>query len=104
MKSYALPCFFCLLLLSACGPREIGQGTSSEAAFTPEATAADLLRLPITGMNRTQKMLYWQNKPEVMLLLQKVQTEAFRRRMGLAPDPREPEYRAVPKERSPFRQ
>lgn len=95
---------FCLIFLSACGPREIGQNSSSDKPLIPEATAADLLRLPITGMNNTQRLLYWQNRPEVMMTMQKLQTEQFRRRMGLTPSPDNPQYREIPRQRSPFRQ
>lgn len=93
-----------LAALASCGPREIGEGSSPEAALTPEATGADLLRLPMTGMDNNQKMLYWQNRPDVMASLQKFRMEQYRRRMGFAPAPEDPAYREFPKQRSPFRQ
>lgn len=98
------PCLLLLLIcaIAACGPREVGQGSSQEQAMTPEATGADLLRLPMTGMNNTQKMLYWQNRPDIMASVQKFRMDQLRRRLGIAPE--DPEYRAVPKQRSPFRQ
>lgn len=90
--------------LSACGPREIGQGTSSESHVIPDAAAADMLRFPVTGMNSIQHRLYWQNKPEVMMMTQKSHADWFRRHYGHPVDPQSPGYRAVPKQRSPFRQ
>ncbi len=90
--------------LAACGPREIGEGTSHNTRLPPEATGADLLRFPMTGMDNNQKMLYWQNRPDVMAGMQKIRMREFRRRMGLAPEPEDPDYRSLPKQRSPFRQ
>lgn len=92
------------LSLFACGPREIGQGTSYEAHVTPEATSADLLRQPITGMNPIQTRLYWQNHPEVMAMTQRQQADWIQRRFGRVLSPENPEYRAIPRQRSPFRQ
>lgn len=92
------------LFLSGCGPREIGEGTSDLPASTPEASASDMLRYPMTGMSNTQKMLYWQNRPDVMENVQAWRREQYRRQLGLAPDPADPAYREVPKMRSPFRQ
>lgn len=99
-----MPAIVFVLLLCACGPKEIGEGTSHEAALTPEATGADMLRLPMTGMNNNQKMLYWYNHPDIMAGMQRFRMERMRRAMGLAPEPESPEYRAIPKQRSPFRQ
>lgn len=92
------------LCVWSCGPREIGQGTSSESHVVPDATAADMLRFPITGMNHIQQKLYWQNRPEVMAVLQKNQVDWFRQRFGHPIDPESPDYRAIPRQRSPFRQ
>ena len=49
-------------------------------------------------------MLYWHNRPEVMERVQTWQRMQFARQAGQAVDPSDPQYRAVPKERSPFRQ
>lgn len=102
-----MPRFFALLLLlglAACGPREIGEGSSQELSGPREASAVDTLRLPIPGANNTQKMLYWANKPDVMQNMQKWRNEKMRRVLGLAPSPEDPAYREIPKQRSPFRQ
>lgn len=90
--------------VTACVPRGIGEGTSSEAAIAPEATGADLLRLPMTGMDNNQQMLYWQNRPDVMASVQKFRLDQYRRRMGVEPLPEDPAYRELPRQRSPFRQ
>lgn len=97
---------FCLLpgLAAGCGPREIGTGTSAEPPDYHQATAADQLRYPMTGASRTQRMLYYYNLPEVMSQLKEAQINSFNRHTGINPSPEDPEYRAIPKERSPFRQ
>lgn len=91
-----------LLILPGCVPREISQ--RSEAGEPAQARGADLMRLPMTGMNRTQKMLYWQNRPDVMENVQNWRLGWARRQMGLKPSPEDPAYREHPKEKSPFRQ
>lgn len=92
------------LALCACGPREIGEGAAEPVASKPEVLAVDTMRYPMTGMDNTQKMLYWQNRPDVMQNVQAWRREQYRRQMGLAPDPEDPAYRETPKMRSPFRQ
>lgn len=94
---------FCLVL-SACGPREIGVGTSDPAPVAPETAGIDALRMPVTGVSNTEKMLYWQNRPDIMENTQRWRQEQFRRYMGLKPDPENPAYREIPKQKSPFRQ
>ena len=96
---------FCIcLLLPAFGPREIGEGSAEPLTDPPDIAASDTLRYPMPGMNNTQKMLYWQNRPDVMHDMQSWRREQFRRHMGLAPEPEDPAYRQIPKTRSPFRQ
>lgn len=101
---------FCLALLAvfalaACGPKDIGTGTSSDyAAASPGMAPEEQLRYPMTGMSNTQRMLYHVNRPDVMSQMQQWQINRFSRLNGDKPDPAEPEYRAVPKQRSPFRQ
>lgn len=92
------------LVLAACGPKEIGEGTSEAPANPPEALGVDTLRAPMTGMSNTEKMLYWQNQPAVMENTQRWRQEQFRRYMGLNPNPENPAYREMPKQKSPFRQ
>lgn len=104
MRFSSILILFLLALLFACGPKEIGQGVAEESGLAPEATGADMLRLPMTGMNNTQKMLYWQNHPDVMANVQKWRAAKFRRQIGAAISPEDPEYREIPKQRSPFRQ
>ncbi|MFC4677429.1 chemotaxis protein [Desulfovibrio legallii] len=94
-------------LLWACGPKDVGTGTSAEATGTsPGVSVEDGLRYPVYGSDNTQRMLYWQNRPDVMAATQDWRARQFRRMQGLdeAASPEDPAYRAVPKQRSPFRQ
>lgn len=53
-------------LLWACGPKDVGTGTSAEATGTsPGVSVEDGLRYPVYGSDNTQRMLYWQNRPDV---------------------------------------
>lgn len=92
------------LLLTACGPRDIGTGTSAPDTPPPGVSGADSMRQPMTGNNRTQTMLYYFNRPDVVQTMQRSQHEYMMRRMGRAVSPEDPAYRAVPRQRSPFRQ
>lgn len=92
------------LSVCACGPKEIGEGSSFVGTDPPEASGAEMLRLPMSGANNTQKFLYWVNHPTVMQNVQNWQREKYLRSMGLKPNPEDPAYREVPKQRSPFRQ
>lgn len=106
-RSALMSRFFALFLLlgvAACGPREIGEGSTQELSGPREAAAVEALRLPVSGANNTQRMLYWTNRPDVMQNMQKWRHEKIRRSLGLAPSPEDPAYREVPKQRSPFRQ
>ncbi len=93
-----------LLGIAACGPREIGEGSAQELSGPNGVSAVDTLRLPMSGANNIQKMLYWANHPEVAQNMQKWRQEKLRRLSGLAPSPEDPAYREIPKQRSPFRQ
>lgn len=99
MKKYIL---IFALFLSACGPREIGGGRSSEPVDYGGASASDAMRYPMTGANRSEKMLYYYNKPEVMERVQEASRDHYLRRMGVSPE--DPAYREIPKQKSPFRQ
>lgn len=90
-----------------CGPKDIGAGSSSENDSQPQGVSVeDQLRYPVYGSNNTQRMLYYQNRPDVMANMQQWRMQQFRRMNGLDTDvnPEDPQYRAVPKQRSPFRQ
>ena len=112
MNKKSVACLFALLLaavggLGGCGPRDIGAGSSSESDSQPQGVSVeDQLRYPIYGSSNTQRMLYMQNRPDIMANTQQWRIEQFRRTHGLdnAADPEDPQYRAVPKQRSPFRQ
>lgn len=94
-------------LLSACGPKDIGAGTSSENEASPlGVNAEDQMRYPIMGASRTQQLLYMRNRPDVMANTQQWRMQQFNRAYGLDQDvsPEDPAYRAVPKQRSPFKQ
>lgn len=75
---------------------------SAEPVTPPEASGANMLRQPMTGMSNIQHMLYWQNRPDVMANTQKWQTTKMRSILGASPE--DPAWREVPKQRSPFKQ
>ena len=58
----------------------------------------------MTGASARERMLYLHNRPDVMQQVQDWRLQSYQRRMGVAPSPEDPAYRAVPKQRSPFRQ
>lgn len=94
-------------LLAACGPKDVGEGTSVENDAPPlSARAEDQMRYPITGTNKTQQLLYLQNRPDIMANTQQWRLRQFNAIHGLDKDvsPEDPAYRAVPKQRSPFKQ
>lgn len=95
---------FCLA--PGCGPRDIGAGTSSDTDNQPQGVSVeDQLRYPVYGSSNTQRMLYWQNRPDVMERVQQWNRMTLARPDGQAGvNSADPQYRAVPKERSPFRQ
>lgn len=105
-------CLLALLLslaggLYGCGPKDIGAGTSSDGESRPQGVSTeDQLRYPVYGSSNTQRMLYYQNRPDVMANTQQWQLRQMRRMNGMdqSVDPSDPQYRAVPKQRSPFRQ
>ena len=105
-------CLLPLLLAAAggmagCGPKDVGEGSSARYESQPQGVSVeDQLRYPVYGSNNTQRMLYLQNRPDVMANVQQWRMMQFRRVNGLEPvtDPEDPQYRAVPKQRSPFRQ
>lgn len=92
------------ITLTGCGPREIGQDTSYTPPVAGGKSTAEIMRYPMTGINRTQMMLYHQNRPEVMEMIRRVHESEFKRSMGIQADPEHESYRAVPREHSPFRQ
>ncbi|WP_297047006.1 chemotaxis protein [uncultured Desulfovibrio sp.] len=93
------------LALGACGPREIGTGSSEESmASGGGAPTAEMMRYPMTGSGARERMLYLSNRPDVMQRVQDWNLQGYQRRMGVQPSPEDPAYRAVPKQRSPFRQ
>ncbi|RRD70335.1 MULTISPECIES: chemotaxis protein [unclassified Desulfovibrio] len=93
-----------LALLAGCGPRDIGTGTSPEPP--PEGiSTADQLRYPVYGAGATQRMLYLYSHPDITANMQQWRMRHFARVHGLAPvSPEDPQYRAVPRQASPFRQ
>ena len=91
-------------LLAACGPKDIGTGTSEPDTVPAGVSGADSMRQPMTGNNSTQTMLYYFNRPVVMQSMQRSQFNMYMRHMGRDISPEDPAYRAVPRQRSPFRQ
>ena len=112
MNRIPATCLLALLLaatggMAGCGPKDIGEGSSDRYESQPQGVSVeDQLRYPIYGSSNTQRMLYLQNRPDVMANTQQWRMMQFRRANGLdnAIDPEDSQYRAVPKQRSPFRQ
>ena len=94
----------CIFLLCACGPKEIGYGSADDGPVRRGQNVAEVMRYPVTGADNTQKMLYHSNLPSIMEQTQRWHTIQYRRQLGLDVSPEDPEYREIPKQRSPFRQ
>lgn len=101
-----IPLAICALafLLAACGPKDIGTGTSEPDTVSSGVSGADSMRQPLTGGNSTQALLYYINQPGVMQSMQRSQYNMYLHYMGRDVTPEDPAYRAVPRQRSPFRQ
>ena len=99
MKKYLIIIAF---FLCSCGPGEIGGGRVQEPDDYGGASAVDAMRYPMTGANRSEKMLYYYNKPEVMERVQEARRDQYLRRMGVSPE--NPAYREIPRQKSPFGQ
>ena len=94
-----------LAALPACGPKEIGQGSSVENREAGGgAPSAELMRYPMTGASPRERMLYLNTRPDIVQQVQDWRIRSYQRMMGVQPSPEDPAYRAVPKQRSPFRQ
>ena len=108
MKRSTWSCLFlCAVLLTACGPKDIGTGTSTEyAASGGHISPAEQMRYPMTGASSVQRSLYHYNRPHIMQNMQEWRASQLRQQIqgGQDSDPADPAYRAVPRERSPFRQ
>lgn len=101
----ALAAALALAGLAACGPKEIGEGSSVESRGAGGgASSAELMRYPMTGASPREKMLYLHNRPDVMQQVQDWRLQGYQRMTGVKPSPEDPDYRAVPRQRSPFRQ
>lgn len=100
-----LSLIFCILLLAACGPKDIGTGTSeayyNDLAREPSSSVAEHARYP-SGGNLTQQRLYMLNQPGVQVQLQSRQRNFFNRQAGISPMD-EQKKMETPKQRSPFR-
>lgn len=92
-------------LLSACGPKDIGEGSSGEyyndSAREPSSSTAEHSRYPVDG-NNVQKRLFLLNQPAVQGQIQDRQRNFMNRRLGVAPGT--PSELKVPKQASPFRE
>lgn len=102
-----LPLLLTLVLLAACGPKDIGTGTSEPDGDPVGVSSADNLRPAFTGANPIQRRLFFYNQPNVMMQMQQSRLDAYHRyinRYHNGVNPESPEYREVPRQRSPFRQ
>ena len=91
------------LLLSACGPKDIGQSLDEEEPIRTSVSSAEQMRYPVYGTDSNQKMLYLQNTMDSMVLRQSLISNTLKPQTG-ALSPEHPTYRAHPKQASPFRQ
>lgn len=95
-----------VLLLGACGPTDIGTGSSdvyyNDSAREPSSSVAEHARYP-SGGNRTQQRLYMLNQPGVQVELQARQRNFFNKQAGISPVD-EQKKMETPKQRSPFRE
>lgn len=102
------PVLLAALLLTACGPKDIGTGTSEPDGAPPGVSSVESLRQPLTGANPIQRRLYFYNQPHIMMQMQQSGLDNYRRYInryrGDGVNPESPEYREVPRQRSPFRQ
>ena len=104
-STVALALAFALAALPACGPKEIGAGSSVENREAGGgAPTAELMRYPMTGASPRERMLYLNTRPDIVQQVQDWRLRSYQRMMGVQPSPEDPAYRAVPKQRSPFRQ
>lgn len=108
MKTHSYLLYIIILatcLLGACGPKDIGQGSSSDyyndSAREPSSSTAEHSRYPVDG-NRVQQRLFLLNQPAVQTQLQDRQRNFMNRRMGIAPGT--DSETQVPKQASPFRE
>lgn len=100
-------CLFLCLTLAACGPKDIGTGTSEPDDAPPGVSSVDSLRQPLTGASPIQRRLFFYNQPHIMMQMQQSRLDDYRRyinRHNGGVDPESPAYREVPRQRSPFRQ
>lgn len=100
-------CLALFLTLAACGPKDIGTGTSDPDMAPPGVSSVENLRQPMTGANPIQRRLFFYNQPHIMMQMQQSGLDNYRRyinRHNGGVDPESPEYREVPRQRSPFRQ
>ncbi len=102
-----------LLLMSACGPKDIESKSSydeAEARGAHEPDAFKEMRYPVAGLTRGRDYYFYRiNQPAIMQNVQQWQREQFLHSLGFraGPEmrgPEHPSYREVPKERSPFMQ
>ena len=89
-----------LSLLAACGPKEIGLDSESTSSGETSVSVAEQMRYPLFGSGAKERMLYVNNKMDVMVERQNFMQSKLK--AGQVP-PESPNYRAKPKERSPFR-
>ena len=101
-------CLALFLTLAACGPKDIGTGTSDPDMAPPGVSSVENLRQPMTGANPIQRRLFFYNQPHIMMQMQQSGLDNYRRYInryrGDGVDPESPAYREVPRQRSPFRQ
>ena len=98
--------FFCLLscfYVGGCGPRDISQENSDyQVESRTSVSTAEQMRYPSFGSDANQRMLFLNNKMDVMTMRQNYINSQLKDPHHLSPA--NPKYRAIPKEPSPFRQ
>ncbi|MBQ7738103.1 MAG: chemotaxis protein [Desulfovibrionaceae bacterium] len=91
-----------VLLLAACGPKDIGSDYTAESDEKTSVSVAEQMRYPLFGSDGNQRMLYMHNRMDTMVARQKFMNAKLQNKSGLSPE--DPNYRSTPKERSPFRE
>ena len=94
-----------MLALCACGPKEPGEGLATEMPDSRGGySAAENMRLPLTGTNHNERLLYHYNRPELIENMQRWRNEQFRRHTGEEAQPVAPAFNGLQRAPSPFRQ
>lgn len=95
-----------LTTLAACGPKEVGEGMSSDyynaSSREPSTSVAEHSRYPTDGTAPVQRRLFLMNQPVEQQRVIQRHRDYMNHRLGINPDQPQP-MDEQPKQRSPFR-